>query len=144
MADLLYNSYNEDILAGNIVLGTDTFKIMLVTSAYTPDSDAHQFRAAVTNEITGGGYTAGGVTLANVAVTRDDANDVMRFDADDAVFSSLTNTFRAAVIYKDTGNVATDNLVCYLDFTSDQTSNGGDATINFDTAGIVVHSNSNP
>lgn len=143
MADTLYNSYNKDVIDGNIVLGSDSFKILLVTNAYTPSSDSDEKRSDVTNEITGGGYPAGGVALSNVTVTRDDANDVVRFDADDAVFSALTNTFRGAVIYKDTGAAATDNLLIYLDFGSDQTSNGGDATINFNANGIIVHSNQN-
>ena len=143
MVDTLYNSYNKDIIDGNIALGSNTFKIMLVNSTYVPSSDSHQKRSDITNEITGGGYTAGGIALANVVVTRDDANDVVRFDADDAVFSALTNTFRGAVVYKDTGAAATDNLLVYLDFGSDQTSNGGDATINFNANGIIVHSNQN-
>lgn len=48
---------------------TDTIKVMLTTSAYTPNRDTHETKADVTNEISGTGYTAGGVTLASKTIT---------------------------------------------------------------------------
>lgn len=47
---------------------TDTFKLMLTTSAYTP-AQAHDYKNDVTNEVTGTGYTAGGATLASKTIT---------------------------------------------------------------------------
>jgi hypothetical protein len=38
---------------GSIDLDTDTIKVMLVTSAYTPDQDAHDFKEVVTDEVFG-------------------------------------------------------------------------------------------
>lgn len=43
---------------------TDTIKVMLTTSTYTPNADTHDYKDDVTNEVTGTGYTAGGATLA--------------------------------------------------------------------------------
>lgn len=56
------------ILNKEVDLDTDTLKIMLLTSSYTPDP-AHDYQADLTNEVTGDGYTAGGATLAGVSVS---------------------------------------------------------------------------
>jgi hypothetical protein len=52
-------------LGGSIDLDTDTIKLILLTSAYTPAQGTHDFRDDLgANEATGGsGYPAGGFTL---------------------------------------------------------------------------------
>ena len=67
MADVIYNSFKRDIMNGSIDLDTDTIKVMLVTSTYTPNQDTHTKRSDVTNEVSGTGYTAGGATLGAVS-----------------------------------------------------------------------------
>jgi len=53
---------------------TDTLKVMLSTSAYTLNLDTHEVKADVTNEVSGTGYTAGGVTIATKTITVTAAN----------------------------------------------------------------------
>jgi hypothetical protein len=53
MANVIYNSFKRDIQNRNIDLDSDTIKLMIVTSAYTPDQDAHNKRDDVTNEVSG-------------------------------------------------------------------------------------------
>lgn len=48
---------------------TDTIKVSLHTSSYTPNLDTHETFADVTNEVSGGNYVAGGVTLASKTLT---------------------------------------------------------------------------
>ena len=48
MADVIYNSFKANIMNGSIDLDTDTIKVALVTSSYTPDQDAHEDFADVT------------------------------------------------------------------------------------------------
>jgi hypothetical protein len=60
MANVIYNKFKRDIADGNIDLDTDTIKVMLVISAYTPDQDAQDKRDDITNEVSGTSYTAGG------------------------------------------------------------------------------------
>lgn len=122
---------------GSIDLDTDTIKVALVTSSYTPDQDAHEDFADVTNEVTGTGYTAGGATLANKTVTADNTDNEGVFDADDVTWSSSTITARGAVVYKSTGTPANDLLVAYFDFGSDKTSTSGDFTIQWGAEGIL-------
>jgi hypothetical protein len=113
---------------GAIDFDTNSFKIELVTSSYTPNKDTHTKRSDVTNEISGTGYTAGGVSTA-VTVTNDTANDRIDINFADVSWASATLTAAAAVIYKTTGTASTDNLVAYLDFGGNVTSTNGTFTL---------------
>lgn len=129
MASLIYNSCLDDMARGAIDFDTDTFKVMLVTSSYTPNKDTHDRRDDVTNEVSGTGYTAGGVTSA-CTVTKDTANDKVTLSFAAVSWASSTITARAAVIYKSRGGAASaDELVAYNDFGSDVSSTGATFSI---------------
>lgn len=137
MADVIYNSFKAKIMDGSIDLDTDTIKVALVTSSYTPNQDTHDFFDDVTNEVSGTGYSAGGATLANKSVTADNTDNEGVFDADDVSWSTSTITARAAVVYKSTGTASTSALICYIDFGSDKISTAGTFTIAWNAEGIV-------
>ena len=124
MASLIYNSCIDDMARGAIDFDTDTFKVMLVTSSYTPNKDTHDKRDDVTNEVSGTGYTAGGVS-APVTVTKDTANDKVTIEFAAVSWTSSTITARGAVYFKSTGNAANDCLVAYNDFGSNITTSNG-------------------
>lgn len=124
MASLIYNSCIDDMARNAIDFDTDSFKVMLVTASYSPDKDAHLKRSSVTNEISGTGYTAGGVS-APVTVTKDTANDKVTIEFAAVSWASSTITARGAVYYKSTGNAANDCLVAYNDFGSNITTSNG-------------------
>lgn len=129
MASLIYNSCLDDMARGAIDFDTDTFKVMLVTSSYTPNKDTHDRRDDVTNEVSGTGYTAGGVTSA-CTVTKDTANDKVTLSFAAVSWASSTITARAAVIYKSRGGAGSaDELVAYNDFGSDVSSTGATFSI---------------
>jgi len=72
----IYNKFKLEALKGSIDLSSDTIKVMLLTSSYTPNIDTDIFIDDVSaNEITGTGYTAGGATIANPTVTQDDTDN---------------------------------------------------------------------
>ena len=141
MADAIYNSFKVDIMDGSIDLDTDTIKVVLVTSSYSPDIDTHTQYSHITNQVTGTGYTAGGATLANKSVTVDTTNDRAKFDADDTTWTSASVTARGAIIYKYVDNAGspadTSPLICYKDFGADVTSTNGDFTIKWSADGIL-------
>lgn len=137
MADIIYNAFKKNLTNGSIDLDSDTIKVMLVSSSYTPSQDDHEYKSSVTNEITGTGYTAGGATLANKSVSQDNTNNLAKFDADDVVWTSSTITAYAAVLYKDTGNAATSPLIAYLDFTENKSSSNSTFTILWHANGIL-------
>jgi hypothetical protein len=125
MASLIYNSAIDDMARNNIDFDTNTFKAMLVTSSYTPNKDTHDKRDDVTNEVSGTGYTAGGVTTA-CTVTKDTANDKVTLQFAAVSWAASTITARALVIYKSLGGASSaDALVAYNDFGSDVSSTAG-------------------
>lgn len=125
------------IANGVIDWDTDTIKVLLTTSAYTPDADAHDYRDDVTNEVTGIGYTAGGVALANKQRTYDAATNEVRLDADDPSWAGLTATgIRRAVFYKSRGGAASaDELIGWMTFDGDQTVSNATFRIQLDASG---------
>lgn len=139
MPNLAYNSAKVAFLKGQINLETDTIKMMLVTAAYSPDKDAHVYRSSVTDEVSGTGYTSGGVTISGKSITQNNIGDEGVFDGSDVVISGATITnARGAVMYKSTGSAATDPLIMYYDFGADKSSTDGDFTIQMDIAGILA------
>jgi hypothetical protein len=128
-----------NLAKGNIDLDTDTFKIMLTTSAYTPDQDAHDFRNDVTNEVTGTGYTAGGVTLTGVSVTYDSASNQVRISWSDPTWPSSTITARTAVIYKSRGGASSaDELLAYVTEAADVTSTAATFTVDLPSPTLTL------
>jgi hypothetical protein len=139
MPSKLYGQFLSQALNKEIDWDTDTIKVALLTNAYTPDQDVHNYLDdVVANEVSGTGYTAGGNTLANKTNSYNSATNVITLDADDTTWSSSTITARYAVIYDATpATNATRPLIGYVDFGSDQSSSNGNFTITWDATGIV-------
>lgn len=116
---------------------TDTIKVSLHTSTYTPDEDAHDFYNDVSNEVSSANYTAGGATLGTKTVTLDTTNNRLELDAADTSWSNVSFTARYAVIYKSTGTASTSVLLGYVDFGGDETVSSGTFTITWDAEGIL-------
>lgn len=116
---------------------TDTIKCSLHSASYSPNQDTDVFFSAATNEVTGTGYTAGGVTLSGKSVTYDSASNETRLLAGDANWTSATFTTAKAVIYKDTGSAATSPLLGWIDFGGNETVTTGNFTITFDITGAL-------
>lgn len=136
MASIIYNSFLDDVFRGNIDCDTDTFYVLLVTSSYTEDKDVHDKRDDVTNEVSGTGYTAGGVAVT-VTVTKDTVNDRIDVSLGSASWASSTITARKAVYYKRRGGAASaDELVAVNDFGSDVITTAGTFTLNASTVRI--------
>jgi hypothetical protein len=134
MASLIYNSFIRDVLVGNIDMDTDTFKVILTTSAYTENKDSHDKRDDVTNEVTGTGYTAGGASTTVTVAAVDTANDDVEITIGAASWATSTITARKAVVYKSRGGASSaDELVCVIDFGSDVVSTAGTFTLTAST-----------
>lgn len=136
MASLIFNRALELWARGSIDFDTDTFKVMLTTSAYTEDKDAHDFRNDITNEVSGTGYTAGGNT-ATVTVTLDTANDRVDISLGGTTWPTSTITARKAVYYKARGGASSaDEVIAVNDFGSDVVTSAGTFTLNASTLRI--------
>jgi hypothetical protein len=127
--------------AGDVTWASDTIKLALVTSAYTPNQGTDEFFSdANTHEIAGsGGYTSGGFTLTGASLTYDSSTRESRFDADDFSVSALTPSaaFRYGVVYDATpGSAGTDILLAYINFGADQDPTGLPFAIQWAATGV--------
>lgn len=135
MASFAYDSYLDNVLAGAITKA-DTYYVMLTTSAYTPNQATDTFRSAVTNEVTGTGYTAGGQVIVPT-FAKDTTNHKMTVTFPAVTWPSSTITARRAVYYKRRGGAATaDELVAVDDFGADVVTTAGTFTLNATTVNI--------
>lgn len=122
MASILYTKFKELLLGGDIDLANDTIKCVLVDAADYTVNAAHDYL----DHVASGARVGTAQTLANKSITGG------VFDADDAVFSSVTGDgTEALIIYKDTGDEATSPLIAYIE--GSVTPNGGNITAQFDS-----------
>jgi len=91
----LTNSFKYQLLLGQHDFSVDTIKIALYT--VSADMGPTTTVYTTTNEVTGTGYTAGGVTATNVTVTL--SNGVAFVDFDDPTWAGATFTAQGALIY---------------------------------------------
>jgi hypothetical protein len=95
------------------VVGGDVFKIALYTEAANINVTTSQYTA--TGEISGTGYTAGGLTLTNIAPSEYNLAGVCSFQT--ATWAGASFSARGALIYNTTPAHTYTNPVCLvLDF----------------------------
>jgi len=126
-------SFKEDLLNKEMDLGSggDVIKIALYTSSANLDSTTTAY--TVTEEITGSGYTAGGVTLTTQVV--DTSGTTAYFDADDPEWTSASFTTAGALIYNST---ASNKAIAVLSFGGDFTVTSGTFRIVFPAPGAAA------
>lgn len=75
MAQWFRNALAQSFTAKSVDWDSDSLKLTLHTSTYTPNLDSNIFVSDLSNELsTAGGYTSGGVTLTSPTVTYTAAN----------------------------------------------------------------------
>ena len=115
---------------------TGTFKFLLVSSVPSEsDLDTFDFRNDITNEVTGTGYTSGGVAATVTVGSVDTTND-----RTPVTITDLTNAWTGSTItavggwlYKVVGSAATDQLVAFVDFNGTITSTAANYSVAFTT-----------
>lgn len=137
MASKMYGQMLLKALNKEIDWDTDSIKVMLVSSSYSPNQDTHAYKSDVTGEASGTGYTAGGAALTSKTITYDASTNVIVLDAADVTWANSTVTARYAVVYDDSGaSDATKPLLGYVDFGADQASANGNFALTWDATGI--------
>ena len=120
---------------------TGSFKFLLVSSVPSEANfDAYDFRDDVANEVTGTGYTSGGVAATVTVGSVDTTNDRVAVTITDLT-NAWTGPTTSAVggwLYKAVGTAGTDELVSFVDFGGTVTSTAGNYSVTF-TAPIYVN-----
>ena len=121
-------SFKSEILQEGHNLASDTIKIALYTSSANLGAATTAYTTS--NEISGTGYSAGGVTLTSTTVST--SGTTAFFDADDPTWTSASFTARGALIYNSTNS---DKAIAVLNFGGDFTVSSGTFRIVFPAAG---------
>lgn len=132
----LFDSFAAKLANKEIDYDSDTIKVALATSSYTPAQATHDYFDDITNEVSGTGYTAGGATLGSKTVAL--ASHVQTFDAADTSWTTSTLTARYAIIYDSTGTASTSPLIGYVDFGADVVSVAGTLLITWNAGGLFT------
>lgn len=132
MANQLYPKAKEDFLAGNLNMSSNTITIALVDTDVYTFSTSHEDRADIPNSAV--------VAEANLA-SKTITSGV--FDADDALFSTVTGANCEALVLYHTdvqgGNTAS-RLIAYVDTATGLPilPNGGDITVRFSSGASKI------
>ena len=98
----------------------------MLTDGYTPDQATNTKRSDVTNEVTGAGYSTGGIQATVSSIVKDTGNRRTRITFALAEWTTATISATRAVYYKRRGGAATaDELVGVNDFGGTYAVTGG-------------------
>lgn len=119
---------------------TDTIKVMVLASTYTPNYATHNFISeANSNQVSAGAsYSAGGPALANKSLAL--VGSLAVFDADPIVIALDATGFTDGfyiVFYKDTGVAATSRIIALGELGSNRSIQGGALNLNWNVNGII-------
>ena len=128
-------SFKLELYTGVHNLSSNTLKVALYTASANLDESTTVYSA--TNEVSGGGYTPGGVALSGVTISSDGYTAFVNFN--DAVFNASV-TARCALIYNVT---QANKSIVVLDFGSDKTSTNFTIVMPANTASSALIRSSN-
>ena len=133
MAGTIANNFRVLIAQGAVDFDADTFKAIAMVEGFVFNPATHDLYADVSasEQTTGYGYTAGGVTLTGVSIAQNDTDARA-----DITWNNITWTasggdvgpLAGIIIYDDT--ITNDPIVGYIDFGGAYTvADGGTATV---------------
>lgn len=128
-------SFKAELYEGVHNLLTDTLKIALYTASATLDESTTAY--STSNEVTGGGYTAGGVVLTGVTIGTNGYTAYVNFS--NVAFNAAV-TARGALIYNAS---KANRSIAVLDFGADKTSVNFAITMPTNTATSALIRSSN-
>ena len=120
----LTNSFKQDILQAGQDIITDTLYMAL----YTAFSDIGPLTTAytATNEVTGTGYTAGGVVVTGAILSTDEQTGTVYVNFDNVSWPGANFIARGALIYNTSKS---NKSVAVLDFGADKTFSSTSNTV---------------
>lgn len=146
MASFNFTNLVRSLAKADIDWDTATFKVLLVTVApsvteTTGAQDTWVFRSSVTNEVAAGaGYATGGIAQPFTldALTLVGGKQTVTWT--DIVNGWTGATFSAVgcIIYKDTGNIATDLLLHFVDFGGTISCTAGNFSIDYTSTFDII------
>lgn len=142
MANLVYNAAKEALLLGsfNFEGATNRLYMALVSNSYTPDGDVHAYHASLSHIVTPSNYTAY-ILVSSPLVTTNNTSNQGVLDAADLLLANVTfgTTVRAGVLFWSSGlGSASDPLIAYMDFVTDQSVTASTFQVQFNASGVLA------
>lgn len=133
----LYNQTARDMIDGSHVAG-NTYKVALLNASGTFTATHTVWSDVSANEVSGNGWTAGGETLAGVAITTVTTNDA-KFDANDVSVTATGGTIGPAENAVIIDTTDTNSLMAHIAFgAAESAGDGTDFNINWHVDGIFT------
>jgi len=120
-------SFKKELFEATHDFTSDTFKIALFTSSANLGASTTAY--STSNEVSGSGYSAGGVALTVVAPTTDGTSAIVDFN--DPSWTSASFTANGALVYNSSKS---NKAVAAFAFGSNQTVSSGTFTITIPSA----------
>ena len=140
MASTNFTNFTRALATAGHNFSSDTLKVLLVSSIPTESNfDTWANRSDVTNEITGAGYTAGGIAQAYTLDALDTANNRQTITLTNISngWTSATISAVGAIVYKSTGTASTDKLITFVDFGGTVSVTSGNYSITYSSPIVV-------
>lgn len=118
---------------GKVQWMADTIKVAIFDSSYVPARDADKTFSALTGEVSGSGYSAGGQALSGLDWSLNSSTHRVILTADSPVWTASSITGRVAVLYDETLDLLLGYYLSDQDITSDVT----DFSVPFDPDGAL-------
>ena len=131
----IYTTFKEYAGDATVDLDGHTFNVCLMAVGHAFSAANSIWANVSANEITGTGYTAGGLAMT---ITWSASGTQMKWDAVDSSWTVASFTAYHAVIIDDSH--ASKALVCSIDFGGAQVVSAGTFTIQWNADGILLQS----
>jgi hypothetical protein len=143
----MYTRGMDNIHAGNVVVGVNSFKVALLTTlpaAGSQDTASVWSDVSATEVAAGGGYASGGIPipLSHTVYTSGGVHRSVVTGPANSQWASAVFSAAAAVIYRSDG--VNNYVVALIDFGGVKTSSGGTFQITWDATNGVWYAGNTP
>lgn len=113
------SSFKQESWLGIHDLDTDTIKMALYTASANLSQATTEYNVSTPGQVSGAGYTTGGITLTNVQVLLSGTTAYVTFD--NPAWTGASFTCRGALIYNAS---EANRAIAVIDFGADKTASG--------------------
>lgn len=133
-----YDAFLSGLITSEHNFNVDTINAALMTVSYIPDLSGHAvYRDVNDYEVSGTGYTTGGITLTDVAFSLS-APGELTIAATAPSWPALTAEFQYVLIYKNTGAGSTSALIGLVDLETPRTYTEEPLQLNFPDGAVKL------
>jgi hypothetical protein len=136
----MYGLSLKSLAAGEIDFLGGNMYAALTSNSYVPNQDTHDYFDDITNEVSGAGYTAGGVLLTAKTSVYTTGTNTLTLDAADPSWATVSiPEIRYVIFYLDSGSDSTSPLLSYMDLEANYAPSAQSFTVTLASTGIATY-----